>query len=44
MQLEDMMVALLQLGAEGNEEMIELIKQYSGPFEMQVRLNKCHIF
>ena len=34
--LEDMMVALLQVGAEGSEKMAELIKKHSGPFQMQV--------
>ena len=31
-----MMVALLQVGAEGSEKMAELIKKHSGPFQMQV--------
>ncbi|KAF6028599.1 hypothetical protein EB796_013095 [Bugula neritina] len=35
--LEDMMVSLLQLGAEGSKHMVKLIDRHSGPFYMQTK-------
>lgn len=38
------MVSLLQVGAEGSEKMAELIRKYSGPFQMQASPTLSQLF